>query len=172
MFSLCFIPTFICAQGSEAYEWNGQTLKLPFPKKWLSKKPRKNPKDPLVFIDTETSQPRIIARLYASPYDVSLETLSDFKKEFLSSKNRWMKKNEAELKKALSFDFKEKNLTLLYEYEFSVSYGHFRELGRFEKCSKDYSMGVKLLIPEKRFKKASQLELEKSLRNLELCPKN
>ncbi len=170
MLSLFFIPIIVFAQDKETYKWNDQTIKLPFPKSWLSKKPRENPKDPLVFIDTETSMPRIIGRLYATSYDISLESLSDFKKEFLKSKNRWMKENKAELKKPLSFEFRKKNLTLIYDYDFSMTYGEFREIGRFEKCSKEYSLGLKVLIPISRDEKAKKLELEKGLRAASLCP--
>ncbi|MEC7277641.1 MAG: hypothetical protein VXV96_15075 [Bdellovibrionota bacterium] len=154
---------------AEVYKWNDLTIDLPFPKKWLSKKPRTKDRDPLMFLDIEAGSPRIIGRVYHPEVLPTPSNLSVFKGDLLKSKNRWMKENKATLEQSLSSSYNKETNAFTYEYMFSNTYGKFLEIATFAACKKP--IAVKLLIPHDKLKRAQSLGLLKPLREHQICAK-
>lgn len=151
------------------YSWNNLSITLPFPKSWLSKKKKEKVKDPLVFLDVDISAPRIVANLYETSYSLSATDLSAFKAEFLSSKKRWLQKNEGNLDKEIILTYSNKFNTLRYEMSFHSTSGSFTEMGIFTICPKLGKIGLKVMIPKERIPRARKLGITSYLKNSSLC---
>ncbi len=148
---LIVISSSSLAQVNDSTKWNGEVFRLPFPANWAIQKPRKDPHDPLTFMDVNAPSPRVIANLTQRSFDLLLKDFSDFKSELINSKKGWVKKNKGKVTENPVVTFNGKTKLLRYEYTFSLSHGSFKEFGHFQKC-RGNSFSLRVMIPEKQFK--------------------
>ena len=106
-------------------------------------------------MDANSPPPRIIGNLSETNFNLDLKDFSDFKADFLKSKNQWVKKSDGEItgNPVVSFDNKEK--LFRYELSFTVSQGKFVEFGHYQRCQDKVSYSLRVMIPEALFKTPS-----------------
>ncbi len=139
------------------FAWNNITIQLPFAPEWAVQKPRKNPYDPLNFMNPNSPPPRIIANLSQTRFELSTKDFSAFQKEFLKSKKAWVQKSGGSLIQEPNLIFDEKEQLLRYEFSFEVPQGKFKEFGHFQRCSPEISFSLRVMIPEAKFQSNKDL---------------
>lgn len=136
------------------FKWKNTSLKLPFSPKWAVEKPRKNPHDPLNFMDASAPAPRIIGNLSETHFNLALKDFSAFREEFLKSKNQWVKDKEGLITENPIVSFESDKNLFRYEFSFSVPEGEYKEFGHYQRCDKEIAFSLRVMIPKKQFESA------------------
>ncbi len=142
------------------FQWNNISIQLPFSPEWAITKPRKNPYDPLNFMNPDSPAPRIIANLSQTNFELSTKDFSAFKDEFLKSKVAWIEKSEGEILEKPIFTFTKEKMLLKYEYSFAIKQEKFKEFGHFQRCTPKIAFSLRVMIPQSKIKAHPELTTE------------